>query len=45
MANGDGCFVNHEGSTSDGAWIDDLQHGFGKETWENGTIKFEGEYI
>jgi len=45
MANGDGCFVNHEGSTSDGAWVDDLQHGFGKETWENGTIKFEGEYI
>lgn len=44
MANGHGSFVNSQGSTSVGDWIDDQQHGFGKETWEQGKIKFEGEY-
>lgn len=45
MANGNGCIVNSLGGTSDGEWVDDLQHGFGKETWEFGKIKFSGQYV
>jgi hypothetical protein len=44
MANGDGCIVNSSGGTSDGHWVDDLQDGFGRETWEFGKIKFSGQY-
>lgn len=44
MANGDGCIVNTTGGTSDGHWVDDLQDGFGRETWEFGKIKFSGQY-
>ena len=45
MAHGNGCIVNGSGGTSDGEWVEDQQHGFGKETWEFGKIKFSGQYI
>ena len=45
MANGRGTFVDSQGSTYEGDWVDDLQHGYGCETWNEGKIKFEGEYF
>ena len=45
MANGNGCIVNKQGGISEGQWVDDLQHGFGKETWEFGKIKFTGYHV
>lgn len=45
MANGRGTFIDSEGSTYDGDWKDDLQHGYGCETWSQGKIKFEGNYV
>lgn len=45
MANGKGTFIDSEGSTYDGDWCDDLQHGYGCETWSQGKIKFEGNYV
>lgn len=45
MANGYGTFVDSQGSTYEGEWMDDLQHGYGCETWSQGKIKFEGNYM
>lgn len=45
MANGRGTFIDPKGSTYEGDWVNDQQHGFGCETWEQGKIKFEGEYV
>jgi hypothetical protein len=44
MANGKGVFIDSNGSTYEGDWVDDLQHGKGKETWQEGKIKFSGTY-
>jgi len=44
MANGKGTFIDAQGSTYTGDWIDDLQDGYGVETWEGGKIKFTGQY-
>jgi len=44
MANGQGIFMDTTGSIYEGEWVDDLQHGYGKETWNNGEITFEGNY-
>jgi len=44
MANGNGCIVNLQGGTSDGEWVDDQQHGYGKETWDNGRIQYTGNF-
>lgn len=45
MANGQGVFIDNQGSTYEGQWEDDLQHGAGCETWQEGKIKFAGEYV
>jgi len=45
MANGKGVFIDSQGSTYEGDWLDDLQHGIGHETWQEGKIKFYGEYV
>ena len=44
MANGHGTFVDSKGSLYEGEWLDDMQHGFGKESWNGGEIRFEGNY-
>jgi len=44
MANGRGTFIDSKGSTYEGDWMDDHQHGMGAETWEQGKISFQGEY-
>ena len=44
MANGRGTFIDSKGSTYDGEWLNDQQHGYGRETWDQGRIKFEGQY-
>ena len=43
-ANGTGTFIDSQGSTYHGEWLDDLQHGFGREEWKNGEIRFAGYY-
>eukprot|EP00826_Nyctotherus_ovalis_P033705 TRINITY_DN2744_c0_g2_i1.p1 TRINITY_DN2744_c0_g2~~TRINITY_DN2744_c0_g2_i1.p1 ORF type:complete len:150 (+),score=27.90 TRINITY_DN2744_c0_g2_i1:73-522(+) len=36
-------YVHKNGAFYEGWWVDDLQHGKGKETWADGS-KYEGEY-
>ena len=44
MANGHGTFIDSQGSSYEGEWLDDLQHGYGEETWNKGKIRFVGTY-
>lgn len=44
-ADGEGTFVQvTTGSTFDGDWVSDTQHGQGVETWENGRFKYTGTF-
>lgn len=44
-ANGQGVFVDQDGSMYDGEWVDDKQHGTGTEVWNNGQIKYTGDFV
>jgi len=45
-ANGHGVFNDtQQNATYDGEWVDDLQHGIGKETINGGQATFEGQYF
>ena len=44
-ANGFGVFVDTNGSMYKGEWTNDVYHGKGVETWDYGTIKYEGEFV
>ena len=44
MANGHGIFVEKEGSIFEGEWVNDKQHGIGKEVWPLGNITYFGDY-
>jgi hypothetical protein len=43
-ANGLGTFVDTNGSMYKGEWLNDVYHGKGVETWNYGSIKYEGEF-
>ncbi len=38
-------FQDISGGKYEGSWFNDKQHGFGKETWNNGAETYEGEFI
>ena len=38
-------FVDSQGSTYEGDWLNDRQHGQGCETWEEGKVRFTGTYV
>lgn len=42
-ANGYGTYYNVNGSKYEGMWLDDLQDGDGKETWQDKST-YEGQY-
>lgn len=44
-ANGQGTFVDTNGSMFKGEWHNDVYHGNGAETWNFGSIKYEGEFV
>jgi len=35
--------VHHDGTSFSGSWVDDKQHGRGKEQWEKGY--YEGDFV
>ena len=39
---GYGVFIDTNNSRFEGEWVNDLQHGVGVETWDNGTAKYSG---
>lgn len=43
-ANGKGTFIDMDGSMYDGQWLDDKQHGKGMEVWNNGQIRYSGQF-
>ena len=44
-ADGFGIFVDTEGSMYEGEWINDLQNGHGVESWNNGKMKYSGDFV
>jgi len=43
-AQGNGIFASSDGNYLDGQWTQDEQNGFGKNSWNNGEIKYEGHF-
>lgn len=43
-ADGEGTFVDTQGSMYKGPWVNNLYHGEGVETWNYNTIRYEGEF-
>tara|TARA_B110000285_G_C14919470_1_gene511888 strand:- start:135 stop:392 length:258 start_codon:yes stop_codon:yes gene_type:complete len=44
-AQGFGVFLDYDGSMYDGQWKNDLQHGKGKEVWNQGQIVYTGDFL
>jgi len=42
MANGEGIFMDTSGAKYSGNWLNDLQHGFGEESWGGGKTRYVG---
>ena len=43
-ANGFGVFIDTNNARYEGAWLDDMQHGYGEEIWDNGSAKYLGNF-
>lgn len=41
---GEGVMIRSDGSRYDGAWRDDMMHGFGRTYSSNGFIRYEGQW-
>ena len=45
-AHGDGVFVQvSNGSMYDGQWFEDEMHGTGTEIWEEGRMRYSGDFV
>jgi hypothetical protein len=44
MPHGQGVYVDTQGSVYKGQWANDLYDGQGIETWDEGNIKYEGQF-
>ena len=42
---GFGIFLDTHRARYEGEWVEDMQHGQGTETWDNGAAKYTGQFF